>query len=141
MIAKDYSDNLLCPSYSCGSESKLLGVKQEDGTIAILPKPISISEGFSEICLNQGFKPEEKFRFVGKCAKSGCQNWQNNQCLIAEKAVDIIKKEELNTSLPICAIRPQCRWYHQEKSNACKICKYVNTKVPKELFEPSKIEF
>ena len=92
-----------------------------------MPKPIAIGDDFQEKCLSKGFKAEENFRFVGKCAKSSCSHWQENRCSISDRAAKATKEMETNSPLPVCSIRPNCRWYQQEKSNACKFCKFIVT--------------
>jgi hypothetical protein len=40
------SKSILCPAHRCKPGSKLLGVRQSDGMIAILPQPLLIDEAF-----------------------------------------------------------------------------------------------
>lgn len=122
-MAKEY----LCPSFSSQKDAKLLGVVNEDGILRILPSPLEIHEEFAIKCSENGFRPEERFRFVGLCAQSNCSNWSNNNCSVARKIAKVAIEENLDTSLPVCGIRPSCRWFAQEQASACRICKYIIT--------------
>jgi len=124
------TEQLLCPSYIAKEGAHLLGVKQKDGTIGILPKPLHVTEAFFQVAQQNGIKPEEHFRFVGSCMVSGCKQWTNNSCSIASRAVELINLVSDSIPLPTCSIRPTCQWYFQEKSNACKVCKFVITETP-----------
>jgi len=117
-------------------DAKLLGVRQMDGTISILPKPLTLSKDFLNLCLDKNIKPTEHFRFVGNCAESGCMQWKDSKCSIASNAVEIVKKMlDTMEKLPVCNIRSNCRWYDQEKSNACNACKYIVTEVSENNFQ------
>jgi hypothetical protein len=39
-------DSLWCPSHKCKPGSQLLGVRQDDGTVAILPTPLPTNDEF-----------------------------------------------------------------------------------------------
>lgn len=117
----------LCPSFTSKGGSKLLGVLKEDGSVGILPRPLEVSEDFIQKCTDEGFRPEERFRFVGTCAQSGCTNWVDHKCGIAGKIAKVAEEVALYGPLPPCSIRPACRWFAQEGSNACRICKFVVT--------------
>jgi len=117
----------LCPSFAATKESKLLGVLNKEGLFDILPKPLELSDDFVGKCREDGFKPEERFRFVGLCAKAGCSNWIADKCSIASNISQIADELYVEEGLPTCSIRPDCRWFRQEKGRACRICKFIAT--------------
>lgn len=122
-VTKEY----LCPSFSSQKDAKLLGVLNKDGIIDILPRPLEIHDEFAKKCHENGFRPEEMYRFVGLCARSNCSNWHNNNCSVATRIAKVAMEEKLEKDLPVCGIRPSCRWFAQEQSNACRICRFIVT--------------
>jgi hypothetical protein len=116
----------LCPSFKCVPNSQMLGVRRNDGSIAILPKPLKLPDDFIETCRKKEVNPNEHFRFTGPCHEGSCKQWQNNHCSIIGSAVKTVNKiiENIN-SLPPCQIRSNCQWYFQEKGAACKSCAFI----------------
>ncbi len=120
------SDNKMCPSATCHPGALLLGVVQRDKKVAMLPTPMKVTEDFVEKAVRAG-DPEKRLRFAGQCAKGGCSQWTGSRCGVIDKALNYMKEVTDNASLPLCAIRPQCRWYSQSGADACKVCPYVIT--------------
>lgn len=125
---KDASSKL-CPSHRCKPGSQLLGVRQDDGTVAILPQPLPVTEEFISIVSRHETPPEQRFRFTNKCVESGCRQWTDRGCGVVEKMVDYLDKIQPLASLPPCAIRPSCRWFSQRGGDACALCSYVITEI------------
>jgi hypothetical protein len=125
------SENKLCPSSTCQTGALLLGVVGSDQKVNLLDPPIPINDEFAETVKAAG-NPENRFRFAGKCAKSGCSQWTGSSCgIMDELAMANHLLEVINENLPACAIRPTCRWYSQERAKACMICPYVITQAEK----------
>lgn len=122
----------LCPSHRCKPGSKLLGVRQDDGTVAILPQPLPVTEAFIKEAGSHPVPPEQRFRFTNKCIESGCNQWSDKGCGVVEKMVNYLDKVQPVQTLPACAIRPQCRWFSQRGSDACALCSYVITEITEE---------
>ena len=72
-----------------------------------------------------GQPAESRFRFAGACQTVACRQWQDNQCQVGVAAATVAKRLEIVEGLPRCAIRPNCRWWHQEGSAACAACAWV----------------
>ncbi len=123
------SSSKLCPSHRCKPGSQLLGVRQDDGTVAILPQPLPLTEDFIKKVSEHEVPPEQRFRFTNKCIEGGCNQWTGNRCGVVEKMVDYLDKVQPLIALPTCAIRPQCRWYSQRGGDACALCSYVITEI------------
>jgi|ERR1043166_8656728 len=70
-------------------------------------------------------KPTEVFRFAAPCAEFGCRHFDGNNCQLAKRVVRLIPPAE--ASLPLCHIRPSCRWWHQEGKAACMRCPVIIT--------------
>lgn len=123
------NDKILCPSSKCKSGSELLGVRQDDGTVAILPQTLPIDETFMHDVRADGVNPEQKFRFVNKCVECGCKQWTGKSCGVIDNLVTYLDNLPVADALPPCSIRSQCRWYKQQGADACKVCKFVVTEV------------
>lgn len=125
---------ILCPSASAQRGSKLLGLRQANGSIAILPQPLRLSEEFLAKAAEQG-PAERRFRFTNKCVESGCKQWNGSRCSVADKVLAVSDELPVKEKLPACAIRPQCRWFLQSGADACKICEFVITQTTAEEWE------
>ncbi len=68
-------------------------------------------------------EPTEIFRFVGACLETGCQQFGNGQCQLAKRMVQGLP--EVTPTLPPCAIRQRCRWWHQEGEPSCRRCPQI----------------
>jgi hypothetical protein len=121
---------IMCPSSKAKEGALLLGVRQENGTIALLPTALPVTSTFLENAANDGVPAEQKFRFTNKCVTSGCSQWNGSQCGVAQRAVQFLDdiKPNNNSNKP-CIIRNSCRWFVQEGKKACSICTYVVTEI------------
>ncbi len=117
--------SLLCPSSIAKPGAALFGVQTAAGQIEYLEQPIVVDQTFVDKA-RQGRAPEERFRFASNCAKSGCGHWDSGQsgCSLVGKVVDAMNRKAAET-LGACAIRTNCRWYHQEGARACANCDEV----------------
>ena len=119
----------LCPSARCEEDAFLLGVVQEDGTVAFLSDRIKVDRFFVELA-RQGRTPEKRFRFADTCMKAGCQQWTGSRCGVIDRLVT--DNPEFEGALPKCAIRSECRWHMQHGTRACAICPLVVTNLIQE---------
>jgi len=128
------SDKMLCPSARATTGSKLIGIRQADGTVAILPETLPVTQQFVDTASAGGKDPQQHFRFTNKCVEHGCKQWTGSRCGVADRIVEeietLINFDENN--LPACSIRSQCRWYNQWNYKACNACPYVVTKITEE---------
>ena len=125
-------DNSICPSFRCEDGALLLGIRQESGIVAILPKALPIDESFIANAKENDVLPERRFRFAGKCVKSGCHNWNKNGCGVAIRLMHFLEQETFLEPIPDCSIRKECRWFKQEGDNICKICPKLVTEITAE---------
>jgi hypothetical protein len=114
----------LCPSAPLYAGSKLLGVVKGENQVDILAEPIEVDEIFVQAA-NKGKPAEQKFRFVNKCLKSGCEQWTENSCGVIKRVLGAMEEKVLKAEMPECSIRPECRWFNQEGYQACKVCTMV----------------
>ena len=68
-------------------------------------------------------EPTEIYRFVGTCLETGCQQFGKGQCQLAKRIVQGVPA--VASTLPPCAIRHRCRWWHQEGEAACHRCPQI----------------
>lgn len=124
------TEKIMCPSSRCKQGSKLLGIRQ-DGMISILPQVLDIDENFIAGA-NEGTPAEQRFRFANKCVEGGCKQWTGSRCGVIDKMIGYMNIVADTNELPVCSIRPQCRWFLQLGAEACKICPYVITEITQE---------
>ncbi len=126
-------DTIICPSYNCKPGSQLLGIRQDNGIVAILPQPLPVDEQFIETTKHHEMPVQQRFRFTNKCISTGCGQWNGTGCGVVENVMQYIDQiPDIAGELHPCGIRSQCRWYLQRKSDACKICPYVLYQVTEE---------
>ncbi|HEX7903847.1 MAG TPA: hypothetical protein VF487_08210 [Chitinophagaceae bacterium] len=126
------TESLWCPSHRCKPGSQLLGIRQDDGVVAILPTPLPIDDEFIKMVKDDPMAPEQRFRFTNKCIESGCNQWTGKSCGVVERIVQHLKDLPVISELPACGIRHKCRWYHQRKADACKACPFIITEITEE---------
>jgi hypothetical protein len=120
----------LCPSASPDLQgSRLIGVvggTADAPETAYLPAPQPVTEELLELA--KPVAPTEVFRFAAPCACSGCAHFvaQASKCRLVEKVVRFMPV--VVERLPVCAIRPNCRWWQQEGRAACLRCPQVVTR-------------
>ncbi|MGO4290217.1 hypothetical protein [Chitinophaga sp. RAB17] len=122
-------EKFLCPSARCKTGSELLGMRQEDGTVAILPQTLPVDETFIQKVNESQVTAEQAFRFTNKCVEGACSQWTGKSCGVIEKLVTYLDSVPAKEDLPRCPIRKSCRWFHQQGNGACKICVFVITEV------------
>ena len=115
----------LCPSSRCKPGAELIGVRQDDGTVAILPQPLPVDQDFVDIVSQNVLAPEQRFRFSNKCVEGGCSQWTGSRCGVVDQALTML--ESVAAGLPECSIRPSCRWFQQSGKDACTVCPYIIT--------------
>ena len=124
-----HTGKMLCPSAKAKEGARLIGVRQDDGTITILPQALPVDEEFLANARLHDEVVEQRFRFANKCVESGCTQWTGKSCGVADEMVRHLEKVTPDSTIRACAIRPHCRWYHQSGAAACRMCKYVITQI------------
>lgn len=122
----------MCPSNKAKNGSELLGVRQDDGTVAILPQTLPVDEDFIRKASLDGMEPEKKFRFTNKCVESGCQQWTGKGCGVVEQVIQFLDHLPVKDAIPECPIRPSCRWHLQKGPSACKVCPFIISEITEE---------
>ena len=85
------AEKILCPSARAVTGSQLLGVRQPDGTVAILPQALPVTQQFIDKATLNNKDPQQYFRFANKCVEHGCKQWTGSRCGVADRIVEEIK--------------------------------------------------
>jgi hypothetical protein len=121
--------NKLCPSSRCEPGNILLGLVNSGGRIDFLLQRVEIDAEFVAVA-HEGRQPEQRFRFSSPCLKSGCEKWDGERCGVAkilhERGPELLPTEPA-AELPLCSIRPQCRWHGEYGDSICLTCSWVIT--------------
>lgn len=119
---------LACPSAAADWEdAQLFGVVEGDpGEPRVTyfpPRPIT-----PELLalLPSELHAEEVFRFTAPCRGTQCQQFQNGHCGVARAAAEFLPALA-GQALPVCNLRPHCRWWVDEGVAACRRCPTVVT--------------
>jgi len=119
--------HLLCPSAQLGMDNPVaLGVilgSAEEPRMVHLERPLPVTDEL--LALSGPVKATEVFRFAAPCAGNACKHFDGQDCRLVERIVQILPR--VTSKLPTCAIRSECRWWHQEGPSACFRCPQVVT--------------
>jgi hypothetical protein len=134
---------LSCPSAQPDQEdAAVIGIVRRTGDaplVEALPQRVAVAALIDLI--PSSVRPTEILRFSGPCVAERCVHFDQNQCQLAKRIVSSLP--EVVTQLKLCAIRPTCRWWHQEGPDACRRCPqivtepYVATALMREVARPS----
>ena len=118
--------NYDCPSSMPSSKNKLLGILDEKtNRIEILPEPIEIDADIQKELDRFGENTLKTVRLTNTCATKACGQWDGGKCSLIGNILERIEEKKREKNLPECGLRPSCRWYAQEKEEACKVCTLV----------------
>jgi hypothetical protein len=137
---------LSCPSARPDQEgAAIIGiVRRSDASasVDILPETVKVSLLIDLIPAS--VQPGEVLRFAAPCMESQCIHFSKSQCQLAKRIVGLLP--EVDEPLRKCAIRPTCRWWHQEGRAACQRCPriitepYITTETMREVAQPPNME-
>ncbi|MEN9517904.1 MAG: hypothetical protein RLZZ381_492 [Cyanobacteriota bacterium] len=117
----------LCPSARPETPNSIVfgviagSIEQPD--VKYLSEPQPITEELTELA--KPVTPTEVFRIAGICATNQCQHFDGQECQLAQRVV--AQLPTVTEQLPPCAIRRDCRWFHQEGKIACFRCPQIVT--------------
>ena len=125
---------LSCPSAtSIGPDAKVFGVVVASAPDALqvgyLTKALPATPEL--LAAAAPAEPTEIFRAAAPCSERACRHFDGANCQLAARITAML--DPVVSTLPRCAIRPVCRWFHQEGRAACLRCPQVTT----ELRNPS----
>lgn len=118
---------LLCPSAEPGMVGSVafgvVGGTAEEPRVRHLEQPVPVTDDL--LALSGPVSPTEVFRFAARCACHACPNFKHERCSLAARIVTLLPT--VTDDLPICPIRPRCRWWREEGREACRRCPQVVT--------------
>ena len=113
-----------CPSYTCREGATLIGIVGPDGLVHMISEALPVTSDFVAR-VQAGDTPTARFRFAGACIESGCLQWDGG-CTVAKRALAATATAaDAEAPLPLCAIRPTCRWFADHGRDACVVCPEV----------------
>jgi hypothetical protein len=95
----------------------------ENPRVAWIEKPVPVTSEL--LALTSPLPPTQVLRIAAPCQEKACCHFDGTDCRLATRLVQLIPA--VVESLPACRIRPDCRWFLQEGSAACRVCPQVVT--------------
>jgi hypothetical protein len=118
---------LSCPSAHPDTEGAVIfgvaGGTVEEPRVGYLERPVTPTPDL--LALTAPANPAAVFRFGGRCAESACQHFAASHCTLGDRLVQLLPV--VSERLPACALRPTCRWWHEQGVAACRRCPQVVT--------------
>ncbi|SCF87467.1 hypothetical protein GA0115259_104018 [Streptomyces sp. MnatMP-M17] len=131
----------MCPSAQPEmTGSRVLGVVEGEAgaRVRYLSKPLPVDG--KVLNLVTPMRPTEVLRIAADCATTACTNFDGTHCTLVQRITRLLPP--VVSTLPACHLRPTCRWWHQEKAEACMRCPQIVTttvapaSVQREVAEP-----
>ena len=123
---------MLCPSATAQAERATVFAVVAGSVGA--PRAVYLDRALpldaSTLALAGDVAPTEVLRIASACAGSGCHHFDaaHDHCALGTQVVRhapvVVHK------LPRCAIRRDCRWWHEQGSAACTRCPQIATATP-----------
>jgi hypothetical protein len=118
---------LLCPSAQpamAGSMAfAVVAGSPEEPRVAWLERPVPVTDEL--LAMTGPVPPTQVLRFTAPCAEGACCHFDGADCRLANKLVQLMPA--VDSSLPACRIRQDCRWFAQEGRAACMRCPQIVT--------------
>ena len=131
-MAAQRSSPTLCPSAQPSMPgSMVFGVVAEPAApesgkpahVLWLEHPVPVTD---ELLARTGsVPPTQVLRIAATCQEHLCCHFDGHDCNLASRLVQLMPA--VDTSLPACRIRPDCRWFTQEGKAACLRCPQIVT--------------
>lgn len=91
--------------------------------VAWIERPVPVTSEL--LALTTPVPPTQVLRIAAPCQEKACCHFDGTDCRLATRLVQLMPA--VVESLPPCRIRPDCRWFLQEGSAACRVCPQVVT--------------
>ncbi len=118
---------LLCPSARPEMHGAMaFGVvagSADEPRVAWLERPVPVTEEL--LAMTGPVEPTQVLRIAAPCAKGACCHFDGADCRLANRLVQLMPA--VDSSLPPCRIRQDCRWFAQEGRAACMRCPQIVT--------------
>jgi hypothetical protein len=91
--------------------------------VAWIESPVPVTREL--LALTAPVEPTQVLRIAAPCQEKACCHFDGTDCRLATRLVQLLPA--VVDTLPPCRIRPDCRWFRQEGSAACRVCPQVVT--------------
>lgn len=95
----------------------------ENPRVVWIERPVPVTAEL--LSMTAPVSPTQVLRIAAPCQEKACRHFDGMDCRLATRLVQLIP--QVVESLPPCQIRPNCRWFLQEGSSACRVCPQVVT--------------
>ena len=117
----------LCPSAPATAQGArvfgVVGGRPGARRVAYLEQTIDVTDGI--VAATAPVSPNEVLRTSAACAGDGCSHFDGRNCTLVSRITALLAPAVDRP--PPCAIRRDCRWWHQEGVSACLRCPQVVT--------------
>jgi hypothetical protein len=127
---------LSCPSTSAADpDAKVFGIVVGS---ALEPEVVYLDqlESLAALPTLPDVPVTEMYRLVGTCTEGACAQWSGARCglgrHVARELPAVVER------LPSCSIRRSCRWFAEERAQACLRCPQVVTDTRVSLSEMAR---
>jgi len=124
-MTRELGAELLCPSARPEWRGSVaIGVVSgtaEQPAVRLFAEPQEVTPELLK--LSEPVTPTEVFRFGAPCLGRGCLHYEAGTCRLAERVTAMLPA--VDPTLSPCSIRNTCRWWHQEREQACRRCPQV----------------
>jgi hypothetical protein len=128
-------DRLSCPSAQPDENNGLVigvvGSRDNGAHVSLLPQAVPL-RSIAHL-IPDAVPMTEVLRLTVPCAEQHCSHFRGRRCTLASRIVE--RLPAVVDRLSPCALRPSCRWWHQEGAAACHRCPQVVT----EPFQASEV--
>jgi hypothetical protein len=123
-----------CPSSTSSHPgASVLGIvtgTASQPTVTYLAEPIPITDEIRSHL--KGVPETQVLRVAAPCSETRCRHFDGSDCTLISKLARLDpspdgQHDSSAFSIPNCYLRPRCRWWQQEKLNACRQCPLVVT--------------
>lgn len=120
-------DGIQCPSADPRlPDAKVIGIVRAAGEQAAVELlPVAVEPQLVIDLIPAELPVRSVLRFAGSCQESACAHFSAGRCELASRVV--AQLPEVVDRIARCAIRPRCKWWHQEGIAACRRCPQILT--------------
>jgi hypothetical protein len=117
----------VCPSAQPTDDGSvvigIVGRQDAAPQVSNLSKPVPLQS--VAYLIPDSIPATEVLRFAAPCAERRCAHFSDDRCTLASRIV--ARLPAVLDRVRSCAIRPSCRWWHQEGAAACHRCPQIIT--------------
>jgi hypothetical protein len=101
----------------------VVGGSADNPRVAWIESPVPVTREL--LNLTAPVNATQVLRIAAPCQEKACCHFDGTDCRLATNLVQLLPA--VAETLPPCRIRPDCRWFRQEGSAACRVCPQIVT--------------